>query len=430
MSKPLFDEIVEVMSRASIGDLSARVRVSPDDSGPEDDQLRTVGEMLNVLLGDLEYRVRQSRVSFREDLVSVDERPEHEGAVFKRHGQLERIIEAAGEAIWVLDAAGHTILVNTATELMTGHARSELLSIEPDELLSTAASSRNGASRSGGDGSPIRETVVFGASRRVVDAALTRKDGAALPVTYTSHPIYDAPGAQVGSVLVIRDVSSERDAEERKAQFLAMASHELRTPLTAIKGFADTLVHRWDALDDTSRLGYLRIIDEQSDRLVRLVNDVLTLSRLEQGALEVDADSIAVRDVLERVRVLTHHDFEIDCPTELRTFCDEDHLEQIVLNFASNALKYGAPPYRMSATADDDGSVHIAVIDHGSGVPHEFRARLFDRFTQAQRRPEAAGTGLGLSIAERLAQAQGGRAWHEPVEPSGARFVVRLPPAE
>ncbi|MCW2920623.1 MAG: multi-sensor signal transduction histidine kinase [Thermoleophilia bacterium] len=418
MSDPLFDAIVEAMSRASIGDLSARVQVprEPETVPESEEQLRTIGEMLNVLLGDLDYRVSQSRESFREDLEASEDR---EGAVLQRHGQLERIIEAAGEAIWVLDAAGRTILVNSATELMTGRSRSELQSIEPDQLVHGA----DGAT------SPIRETVVFGASRRVVDATLARRDGAMLAVTYTSHPIYDAAGAQVGSVLVLRDMSAEREAEERKAQFFTMASHELRTPLTAIKGFADTLVHRWDAFDDESRLGFLQIIDDQSDRLVRLVNDVLTLARLEQGALEVDPASVPVRDVLERVRVLTDRGFEIQCSNELRTFCDEDHLEQIVLNFASNALKYGQPPYCMSAVADDDGSVRIAVVDHGSGVPPEFRARLFDRFTQAERRPEGAGTGLGLSIAERLAKAQGGRAWHEPVEPNGARFVVRLPPA-
>lgn len=338
--------------------------------------------------------------------------------------QLERVIEAAGDGIWVLDADGSTVLVNPAAERMTGWSSAELIGRSSHPIIHH--------SRADGTPYPIEECPIYqsvadGTPCSVDSEVFWRKDGSSFPVVYTSHPIYDDDNTRIGAVQVFRDVTDQKLAEDRRGQFFAMASHELRTPLTAIAGFADTLTHRWGTLPDDQRLGFVRIINEQSERLSRLINDVLTLSRLERGGLATEPSCVEVCTFIQRVvEALGGGDIEITCEPGLQALTDPDHFEQILFNFVANAQKYGAAPIQIVAGSTDDGAV-IEVRDHGVGVKADFRSQLFERFTQEHKRPEGAGTGLGLSIVDGLAHAQGGTAWFEPNLPTGSRFFVRLP---
>lgn len=224
-----------------------------------------------------------------------------------------------------------------------------------------------------------------------------------------------------------------RSADEVKTSFLAIASHELRTPLTSIVGFATTMRIHWERIGDEEKLREVEAIERQARRLSRLAGDLLTMSCIEAGALEVRPDSFeasqAIRHALgelgpqvEAVRVI--------CPAGLRVVADRDHVQQMLVNYLGNALKYGRRPITIEARAEDEW-VELRVRDCGPGVPEDFRPRLFQRFAQAgtdtTRRGE--GTGLGLSIVRGLARAQRGDAWYEANEPFGACFAVRLPRA-
>jgi PAS domain S-box-containing protein len=222
-----------------------------------------------------------------------------------------------------------------------------------------------------------------------------------------------------------------RKADELKTHFLAMASHELRTPLTSIGGFAETMLRMWDELADADKREYVGIMDTQAQRLVRLVNDLLLITRIEGGKLETEPTDVPVHETVQRclVELALERDVEVDCTTALRTWADADHLQQILVNFVTNAQRYGAGPLRIEAS-DNGDEVRFAVIDHGPGVPAEFVPHLFERFAQAGRSTtRTIGTGLGLSIVRGLARAQGGDAWYEPNAPHGSRFVVCLPMA-
>ena len=227
----------------------------------------------------------------------------------------------------------------------------------------------------------------------------------------------------------LRQANEElRAADEMKSHFVAVASHELRTPLTSILGFSSTLLRFWPQLSEDQRRDQVAIIDEQARRLARLVDDLLTLSRIEAGVLETRPTSVDVTGAVRRVVDAFPErsvDITVAVPPEARVAADPDHLEQILMNYLANALKYGSPPYEVEARAKGRG-VEIRVRDRGQGVPQGFEDRLFEKFAQA---PSAhgAGTGLGLSIVRGLAEAQGGRAWYEPNEPQGACFAVRLP---
>lgn len=223
-----------------------------------------------------------------------------------------------------------------------------------------------------------------------------------------------------------------RAADEMKSHFVAIASHELRTPLTAVLGFASTLLAHWDRLPEDERRAQVGMIDRQARVLARLVDDLLTMSRIEGGALEIRPRPV---DVLESVQDLLmavgcrDDEVAIDVVDGLEVLADPDHFRQIVTNYLTNALKYGRTPIRIEAVPAN-GAVEVRIRDQGEGVPPDFVPRLFERFAQAPGVAEAhRGTGLGLSIVRGLAQAHGGEAWYEPNEPRGACFGVRLPRA-
>jgi PAS domain S-box-containing protein len=217
-----------------------------------------------------------------------------------------------------------------------------------------------------------------------------------------------------------------RAADEMKSHFVAVASHELRTPLTAVLGFATTLLNHWERIPDEEKREHIRLIEGQARRLSRLADDLLTMSKIEAGALEVRPEPVAVGDALRRaVSAFADQDIEVASEEGLQAMADADHVEQILMNFVANALKYGRPPVRVEARRRHRW-VEVAVTDRGDGVPSDFVPRLFQKFAQAGR--GGTGTGLGLSIVRGLAQAQGGDAWYEPADP-GSRFCVRLPTA-
>ena len=225
--------------------------------------------------------------------------------------------------------------------------------------------------------------------------------------------------------------------DQLKSEFVAMASHELRTPLTSISGFATTMRESWDTIPDATKYEFVGIIDEQAQRLARLVEGLLTVSRIESGRLVTDTREVDVRSSCHETLLglgLGPDDVEIVCGAGITVAADRDHLQQIVVNLVANAHKHGAAPFRLEAHDEGDGYVCISMIDHGSGVPHDFVPHLFERFAQAGEDPSRStadgsgkGTGLGLSIVLALARAQGGTVSYLPNEPTGARFSVRLP---
>ncbi|MEY2475982.1 MAG: hypothetical protein QOG87_1297 [Actinomycetota bacterium] len=222
-----------------------------------------------------------------------------------------------------------------------------------------------------------------------------------------------------------------RLADQLKSDFVSMASHELRTPLTSILGFSSTLRDYWDATSDEDKLDYLDVIDRQARRLSRLVNDLLAMSRIESGKLDVRRTRVDVSE-LARAAVSGLGDaavaVEVTGPPHLDVAADPDHVEQIVVNFVGNALKYGDPPITVQLV-DAGDTVEVRVCDAGEGIPAEFVPQLFEKFAQASTGSTrgASGTGLGLSIVRGLARANGGETWFEPNQPTGAVFGVRLP---
>lgn len=215
--------------------------------------------------------------------------------------------------------------------------------------------------------------------------------------------------------------------------FLSVASHDLRGPITAVVGFASLMLSRWEEITDDQKREFLEVIKRQSEHLTRLVADLLTISQIETGGLEAQAEELQVARVLEQ----TVEDFldkkseiRVTCPDDLKVLADPDHVHRILVNYISNALNYGRPPVDAEARGAGEW-VELRVRDHGEGVPEDLVPRLFEKFARGglPRNTKERGTGLGLSIVMGLARANGGDAWYERGNNGGPCFAVRLPSA-
>ncbi|MDX6504181.1 MAG: hypothetical protein QOE29_1306 [Gaiellaceae bacterium] len=216
--------------------------------------------------------------------------------------------------------------------------------------------------------------------------------------------------------------------EELQRNFVALASHELRTPAAAVYGAAATLAHRRHRLRPEQVDQLIDLLFMQSERLARLTEQLLDLSRLDAARVSVRPEPIDVRTQLEAlvrsIDAREPHAVEIAIPRNLTIETDRDALDQIVSNLVVNAYRYGAAPVRLEAEARDR-HFRLAVEDSGPGVPPDFEQQLFERFERAG--SSKGGAGLGLSIARLYAHALGGDLSYRPRAPHGARFELVLP---
>jgi signal transduction histidine kinase len=214
--------------------------------------------------------------------------------------------------------------------------------------------------------------------------------------------------------------------DQLKANFIAMASHELRTPATSVYGVLTTLAARGDDLSPEVRNELIRVGAEQGERLKRLLEELLDLSRLDSHGIRVEPRPMVLDAVLRAIvsaSVPLEVIVDVEVPPTLAVVADHLVLDRIVSNLLINAVRYGAEPITLSATSRDS-HLRIVVEDSGDGVPDDVRSRLFERFARSE--SAAIGSGLGLAIARTYARAHGGDVVYDPHD-RGARFELILP---
>ncbi|WP_417622266.1 sensor histidine kinase [Parasphingorhabdus sp.] len=220
----------------------------------------------------------------------------------------------------------------------------------------------------------------------------------------------------------LSDRSSRYAAERMRTDFVANASHELRTPLAAIKGFLETLEDPKAGKDDETRARFLKIMYDEADRMQRLVEDLMSLSRIEAEKFELPSDPIDLRDLVEEARDFyinsrgkKEKDIIITLPTDIpRIHGDRAQLAQVLANLLSNAFKYGkkGAPVRINVAPNKAGTMlSLSVTDEGGGIAQEHIPRLTERFYRVDkgRSKSIGGTGLGLSIVKHISERHGGR---------------------
>jgi signal transduction histidine kinase len=244
-----------------------------------------------------------------------------------------------------------------------------------------------------------------------------------------------APDQKLRNIVVsVRDITHFRTADEIKATFISIVSHELRTPVTLIKGYASTL-RRDDARWDKSTISdSLAVIEEEADRLSKMIDDLLDASRLQAGGLSLNRADVSLpalsKRVAERFSTQTRkHTIIADFPEKFPIIlADETRIEQVITNLVSNALKYAlAGEIKITGTVHPE-QVVLCVSDQGPGIEAKDLPHIFDRFYRSTKAvKQTKGAGLGLYLARAIIEAHGGRIWADPKPDTGARICFSLP---
>jgi two-component system phosphate regulon sensor histidine kinase PhoR len=256
-------------------------------------------------------------------------------------------------------------------------------------------------------------------------------------VEVSAAALLDRDGAPHGAILVFHDLTRIKQLERTRQEFVANVSHELRTPLSLIKGFVETLLE--GAKNDPEKATrFLQTIEKHADRLTFLIEDLLTISRLESGQIVMNLQPVDLREETRRViddlqSRADEKQIRMDntVPAGLSARADADRLQQVLFNLVENAIKYGRNGGAVTIGGKDggEGKVEMWVRDDGPGIPAESRERVFERFYRVDRARsrESGGTGLGLSIVKHIVQAHGGEVWLKSDLGSGTTFHFTLP---
>ena len=344
---------------------------------------------------------------------------------------LDAIIQNSADGVMILDAQRRIQVFSLALEEITGWSAEKALGQPCSRVLALG-------DRQGKD---ICETICplsqpEPEEHLYVEGNIKRPDGSSVTVGITYSPLYDKDGRPVSIIANVRDITRFREAEEMKSTFVSVISHELKSPVSIIRGYADTLRRedaQWDT--DTLRQG-LAIIAEESDRLNRLIDNLLDASRLQSSAFKLElsylqVDKLAAKVMDEFRTQSSEHMFTLDFPPDFPAVRgDVERLRQVLTNLLANAIKYSPRGglIRVGGWADDDW-VYIAVADEGIGIPKSEQERIFERFYRAEspltRRTE--GAGLGLYLCKEVVEAHGGKIWVQSEPGKGARFIFKLP---
>jgi PAS domain S-box-containing protein len=378
------------------------------------------------------------------------------------------ILEAAPDAVLEVDGQGKIVLVNPEAERLFQRSRDELLHLPIEALIPERFRSRHVSDRDHYIGHPVRRPMGAG-----LDLYALRKDGSEIAVDINLSPLGGPEGDHV--LCVVRDVSERRVAEEKikmlnqnlerrssalaqanaelsvrnreveradrlKSEFLASMSHELRTPLNTILGFSELLSEQSAGALNEKQKRYLTHIQRDANHLLELINDILDLSKIEAGRLELRLEKFsmtdAVAEVLTSIRPLAVTKgitVENNLHATLILEADRVRFKEILYNLFSNAIKFTASGGRIWIQASvEDGFARLEVGDTGMGIAPEDQLAIFESFRQVSATTKGVreGTGLGLAITKRLVEHHGGTIWVRSDLGKGSRFFFTLPIAE
>jgi PAS domain S-box-containing protein len=346
---------------------------------------------------------------------------------------LDAVLDSSADGIFILDPQYRLLRFNRACSRLTGYSAEEVMGLSHDDVIqwkSREPGMTLKQAEAGGWPLTARATLY-------TEGDLVRKDGETISLGITYAPTFGTHGTLLSIVANIRDITKFREADELKSTFISVISHELRTPVALIKGYVGTL-RREDADWDPKEVrNSLKVIEEEADRLAKLIDDLLEVSRLQTDAMVLADDEVDLyrltQSLVERFRTQApQHTFEFELPQELPIVrADEQRISQVVSNLLSNSVKYSRGLIRVQARQRRE-AVIICVQDDGPGIAPEDRPRIFDRFYRAPALADSTqGAGLGLFLAKAVVEAHGGEIWVDDRIEEGARICFSLPlPAE
>ncbi|KYC71917.1 PAS domain S-box protein [Bacillus coagulans] len=386
---------IEVSNRLIKKDYDSRVHINA--SG----ELRQLAKAINNLAHNLKQQMNE-----------IDENEQ----------QLTAVLENMDSGVMLIQTSGRIMLVNRAMEEMTGLSSGKLIGKRHIEAGKSFGLSQL-IDRSLKTGERFRDEVhLYYPKERILDAHIA--------------PYVGESGELRGVVAVLHDVTETRRLEQIRSEFVANVSHELKTPVTSVKGFAETLLDG-AMYDEATLREFLKIIYDESDRLHRLISDILDLSRIEQHRIPLKMEQLNVVDVITETaqtmrKRIEKKQLELVLPQKRHVMmeADKDRLRQILLNLVTNAIAYTPDKGRIEISLiERENELDLIVSDTGIGISEKDLPRIFERFYRVDkaRSRQSGGTGLGLAIVKHLVESYHGKIRVESEEGKGSTFIVTLP---
>jgi PAS domain S-box-containing protein len=341
--------------------------------------------------------------------------------------QLAAIVEDSEDAIFSKTLDGTVVSWNASAQRLFGYSAAE--AIGQSILTLIVPSDRQS------EETTLLEKIVQGESVQQFETVRMRKNQTVIHVALTISPVKDGQGQIIGISTIARDISDRRQIERMKNEFISIVSHEIRTPLTSIRGAIGLLASGMYQNKPERVQRMLEIALTDSDRLVRLVNDILDLERLESGRLELVKERCdaaeAIAQAVEGVQAIADKEgVRFSLPPKTATvWASPDALQQVLTNLLSNAIKFSPPQSIITLSVQPQWQgVLFAVRDSGRGIPPDKVEMIFNPFQQvdASDSRQKGGTGLGLTICKRIVHQHGGRLWVESTLGEGSTFYFTL----
>lgn len=344
--------------------------------------------------------------------------------IVRQKNEQDAVLSSMGEGVVALDHEQRILHMNRAAAQILGISRGQSQGRRVIEVIRIPEVLKL-----------IEESLIQGESK---DLDLELPDGTVRYLQVRTSPLMNSDANRPGLVIVLSDVTRLRELEGMRRNFVTNVSHELRTPLTSIQGFAETVLN--PAVTNPEEIKkFVEIIQRHAVRLGRIIEDILTLSRIEKDGEQnqIDMQTVAVRPVLENAvelcaskASLKNIQLELTCSPDLQAQIDKYLLEQAIVNLVDNAIRYSDSGGSVKVSAFEAGAdVNIQVSDKGIGIPEKHLARVFERFYRVDkaRSREVGGTGLGLSIVKHIALAHRGRVEVQSQVGVGSTFSIIVP---
>jgi len=377
----------------------------------------------------LEHALEDLRAINRELDQRVDERTRDLAeALAREHAEASKtqaVLEGIADGVVVFDKQGRAIVANPAIGHILERSSEALIGLEIGDLM-------------GENVSPESQAMVMGLlSQKELRRSSLKFEWGEKTLSVSFAPVRARTGDVTGTVAAFRDFTREAEVDRMKSDFVSIVSHELRTPLTSIKGYLDLVLMGAAGKISKQQASFLEIAKGNAERLHNLVSDLLDLSRIESGKVELDVQVVSLPRIAQQVAATLQKEFDdrdltlvLDVPKDLpEMFADPGRVTQILTNLLSNAYKY-TPRGGATVRARVEGPVlRVDVIDTGLGISKEDQERLFTRFFRADDASvrQQTGTGLGLNITKSLVEMHGGDILVESEQGKGSTFSFTLP---